>query len=61
MDIGKIVLIYPKRDGRIWGKAQGSPYTLMRLASLVSDRIPVEIWMKTFASFQFTGSVRAMW
>ncbi|MDE3088865.1 MAG: B12-binding domain-containing radical SAM protein [Chloroflexota bacterium] len=44
MDIDKIVLIYPERDGRIWGKAQGSPYTLMRLASLVPDDIPVEIW-----------------
>jgi len=44
LDIGRIVLIYPERDGRIWGKAQGSPYTLMRLASLVPDEIPVEIW-----------------
>ena len=44
MDIHKIVLIYPRRDGRIWGKGQGSPYTLMRLASLVPDDIPVEIW-----------------
>ncbi len=44
MDIDKVVLIYPERDGRIWGKAQGSPYTLMRLASLVPDEIPVEIW-----------------
>jgi radical SAM superfamily enzyme YgiQ (UPF0313 family) len=44
VDIEKIVLIYPERDGRIWGKAQGSPYTLMRLASLVPDDIPVEIW-----------------
>ncbi len=44
MDIHKIVLIYPERDGRIWGRAQGSPYTLMRLASLVPDSLPVEIW-----------------
>ena len=44
MDIGKIVLIYPKRDGRVLGKAPGAPYTLMRLASLVPDDIPVEIW-----------------
>ncbi len=44
MDIEKIVLIYPERDGRIFGKGQGSPYTLMRLASLVPDEIPVEIW-----------------
>ncbi len=44
MDIDKVILIYPRRDGRIWGKAPGSPYTLMRLASLVPDEIPVEIW-----------------
>lgn len=44
MNIDKVVLVYPKRDGRILGKAQGSPYTLMRLASLVPDEIPVEIW-----------------
>ncbi|MEM7539415.1 MAG: radical SAM protein [Chloroflexota bacterium] len=40
----RIVLIRPKRDGRVLGRAPGSPYTLMRLASLVPDEIPVEIW-----------------
>ena len=40
----RVVLIKPKRDGRIFGKAPGAPYTLMRLASLVPDEIPVEIW-----------------
>ena len=40
----RVVLIRPRRDGRIFGKAPGSPYTLMRLASLVPDDIPVEIW-----------------
>ena len=40
----RVVLIRPRRDGRIFGKAPGSPYTLMRLASLVPDEIPVEIW-----------------
>ncbi|MCS7002769.1 MAG: cobalamin-dependent protein, partial [Dehalococcoidia bacterium] len=40
----KIVLVAPKRDGRILGRAPGSPYTLMRLASLVPPSIPVEIW-----------------
>jgi radical SAM superfamily enzyme YgiQ (UPF0313 family) len=40
----RVVLIRPRRDGRILGKAPGSPYTLMRLASLVPDEIPVEIW-----------------
>ena len=44
MSIRRIVLIYPKRDGRILGKAHGAPYTLMRLASMVPDEIPVEIW-----------------
>ncbi|MEZ4732518.1 MAG: hypothetical protein R3E79_35880 [Caldilineaceae bacterium] len=40
----RVVLIQPKRDGRVFGKAPGSPYTLMRLASLVPAEIPVEIW-----------------
>ena len=40
----RVVLIQPKRDGRVFGKAPGSPYTLMRLASLVPNEIPVEIW-----------------
>jgi radical SAM superfamily enzyme YgiQ (UPF0313 family) len=40
----RVILIRPRRDGRIFGKAPGSPYTLMRLASLVPDEIPVEIW-----------------
>lgn len=44
MDIEKIVLIQPAHQGRIWGKAAGSPYTLMRLASMVPQEIPVEIW-----------------
>lgn len=43
-DIEKIVLVQPAHQGRILGKAAGSPYTLMRLASLVPDEIPVEIW-----------------
>lgn len=40
----RVVLIRPRRDGRIFGKAPGSPYTLMRLASLVPDEVPVEVW-----------------
>jgi hypothetical protein len=44
MDIEKIVLIQPAHAGRIWGKAAGTPYTLMRLASMVPHDIPVEIW-----------------
>jgi radical SAM superfamily enzyme YgiQ (UPF0313 family) len=53
MDIKKIVLIYPKRDGRMWGKAHGSPYTLMRLASLVPSELPVEIWDEDLAPLPF--------
>lgn len=44
MELRKIVLIQPGREGRIFGKAPATPYTLMRLASLVPDDIDVEIW-----------------
>jgi radical SAM superfamily enzyme YgiQ (UPF0313 family) len=44
LDIRRIVLIHPGREGRIMGRATGAPYTLMRLASLVPSEIPVEIW-----------------
>ncbi|HXV99849.1 MAG TPA: radical SAM protein, partial [Anaerolineae bacterium] len=44
MEIRKIVLIHPGREGRIFGKATAVPYTLMRLASLVPNDIEVEIW-----------------
>jgi radical SAM superfamily enzyme YgiQ (UPF0313 family) len=40
----RVILIQPRRDGRVFGKAPGSPYTMMRLASLVPAEIPVEIW-----------------
>lgn len=53
MNIDKVVLVYPKRDGRILGKAQGSPYTLMRLASLVPEELPVEIWDEDLAPIPF--------
>lgn len=53
MNIDKVVLVYPKRDGRILGKAQGSPYTLMRLASLVPDELPVEIWDEDLSPIPF--------
>ncbi len=49
----RIVLIRPRRDGRIFGKAPGSPYTLMRLASLVPDEIPVEIWDENLYDLPF--------
>jgi radical SAM superfamily enzyme YgiQ (UPF0313 family) len=49
----RVVLIRPKRDGRIFGKAPGSPYTLMRLASLVPDEIPVEIWDENLMDLPF--------
>lgn len=53
MDLDKIVLVYPKRDGLIYGHAHGSPYTLMRLASLVPSEIPVEIWDEDLRPLDF--------
>ena len=44
MDLRKVVLIHPGREGPFLGRATGAPYTLMRLASLVPEEIPVEIW-----------------
>jgi hypothetical protein len=44
LEVRKIVLIQPGREGRIFGKAPAAPYTLMRLASLVPNNIDVEIW-----------------
>ena len=49
----RVVLIRPRRDGRIFGKSPGSPYTLMRLASLVPDEIPVEIWDENLRDIPF--------
>ncbi len=54
MDIEKIVLIQPAHQGRIWGKAAGSPYTLMRLASMVPQDIPVEIWDENLGPLNYT-------
>ncbi|MDQ7029047.1 MAG: cobalamin-dependent protein [Ardenticatenia bacterium] len=54
MDIRRVVLIRPFRDGRVWGRVPGSPYTLMRLASLVPDEIPVEIWDENVAPPDYT-------
>ncbi len=53
MDIDKVVLVYPKRDGLIYGRAHGSPYTLMRLASLVPPELPVEIWDEDLRPLDF--------
>ena len=44
MELRKVVLIHPGREGRFLGKAPAVPYTLMRLASLVPDELEVEIW-----------------
>jgi len=44
LELRKVILIHPGREGRIFGKAPASPYTLMRLASLVPSEIAVEIW-----------------
>jgi len=53
MNIDKVVLIYPRREGRILGKAPGSPYALMRLASLVPAELPVEIWDEDLIDLPF--------
>ncbi len=44
MDLRRIILIHPGREGRVFGKAPSPSYTLMRLASLVPDDLAVEIW-----------------
>jgi radical SAM superfamily enzyme YgiQ (UPF0313 family) len=53
MDVERIVLIQPAHQGRIWGKAAGSPYTLMRLASMVPQELPVEIWDENLGPLNF--------
>ena len=53
MDIERIVLVQPAHQGRIWGKAAGSPYTLMRLASMVPENIPVEIWDENLGALNY--------
>lgn len=55
MDIRRVILIQPYRDGRILGKARGVPYTLMWLASLVPDEIPVEIWDENLNPLDYSG------
>jgi len=52
VDIRKIVLIQPGRDGRVLGKATALPYTLMRLASLVPEEIAVEIWDENLGALE---------
>jgi len=50
LDLKRVVLIHPGREGRILGKAPSPSYTLMRLASLVPDDIDVEIWEENLGS-----------
>jgi radical SAM superfamily enzyme YgiQ (UPF0313 family) len=52
MDIHRIILIHPGREGRVFGRPTGGPYTLMRLASLVPPEIPVEIWDENLEPLQ---------
>lgn len=54
MSAAKIVLIQPRHQGMIWGKAAGSPYTLMRLASMVPAEIPVELWDENLGPLDFS-------
>lgn len=55
MEIEKIVLIQPAHAGRIGGKGAGSPYTLMRLASMAPQDIPVEIWDQNLGPLNYAG------
>lgn len=55
MNIDRVVLIQPGHQGRIWGKAAGAPYTLMRLASMVPAELPVEIWDENLGPLNFDG------
>jgi radical SAM superfamily enzyme YgiQ (UPF0313 family) len=54
MQVERIVLIQPGHQGTIWGKAAGSPYTLMRLASMVPEEIPVEIWDENLGPLDYS-------
>lgn len=58
MAVDRVFLVYPRREGRIWGKGEGSPYTLMRLASLVPDSIPVEIIDENLVSIPYERMTR---
>jgi len=51
--IRRVILVQPWREGRIWGKAPSAPYTLMRLASLVPESVPVEIWDENAAAADY--------
>lgn len=55
MNIRRVILIQPYRDGVIFGKAHGSPYTLMRLASLVPEELPVEIWDENLSGIDYAN------
>ena len=52
--IRKVVLVQPWREGSLLGKAPSSPYTLMRLASLVPETIPVEIWDENLGGVDYS-------
>jgi hypothetical protein len=52
--IRKVVLVQPYREGALFGKAPSSPYTLMRLASLVPETIPVEIWDENLGGVDYS-------
>jgi radical SAM superfamily enzyme YgiQ (UPF0313 family) len=54
MDIRRIILVQPYRDGRVLGKARSGPYTLMRLASLVPEDVKVEIWDENLGPIDYT-------
>jgi radical SAM superfamily enzyme YgiQ (UPF0313 family) len=55
MDIRRVLLIQPYRDGRVLGKARGAPYTLMRMASLLPEELPVEIWDENLGPLDYSS------
>lgn len=54
MSVERIVLIQPRHQGMIWGKAAGSPYTLMRLASMVPNEIPIQLWDENLGPLDYS-------
>ncbi len=55
MALRKVYLVQPRRDGLVLGKGTMAPYTLMRLASLVPEEIPVEIVDEDLRPVPFTA------
>ena len=57
----RVVLIQPKRDGRIFGKSPGSPIHPHAPGSLVPSEIPVAIWDENVMDLPLDTLARAIW